>query len=96
MPFSVTSAAAAAAPVTFSMTAAAAFTMIMAAADMARSVMAAHSIRIIGQGAGQEGFHLGIGISCRTGKETDPRLGQGVPCAASDVAADQDFYALLF
>ena len=67
--------------------------MSMAAAGMSRPVVTAHRIGIIRQRACQKGFHLGIGIACRTGEQADPCLSQCVSRAAADVSADQNLNA---
>ena len=72
-----------------------AFSVVMATTDMAFPMVTAHGVRIVGQGARQEGFHLGIGISSSSGEQADPRLSQSIPSTASDVAADQGLHALL-
>ena len=66
--------------------------MIMVPADVVRSVVAAHGVRVVRQGARQKRFHLGIRIARCTGEQADPRLRKGVPRTTPDVAADQGFH----
>lgn len=76
-----------------SLMAAAALPMALAAVMAAVSaviVVIAGSLRILNQGAGQQGIHRPVRVSADSGVQADARLLKGFSGAAADTAADQD------
>ena len=65
------------------------------AVAFACTVMLAVDGRVVSKASGSEVRRRLVGISLYSAKETDPRFFQGILCAGTDAAANQDVYVFL-